>query len=154
MPASPDTLLQLILVADNTDRIPLYAARGISQTLEPIDQAKSQRRTVNGELVDLSLSRFHQYKSRISCSDQRPPALDGIFPGATFLVKCAYRLAYPTIGGMPSRDEVSGSSFTEGDFTFYEPVLTMMVADHSGNFAEWEAGVEWWIEFNEVSVPT
>jgi hypothetical protein len=147
MPSVPDTLLT---ITASNGLLPPYSSRGITQTLKPIDAASNQRRTINGELVDLSLSKFRKYTSRISCRDQRPPAADGIWPGQSVTVNCAYLLSYATIGGSPSRGVVSGSSFTEGNYTFYRPSLSMMIKDHSGNLAEWEADVEWWIELNEI----
>jgi hypothetical protein len=35
---------------------------------------------------------------------------------------------------------VSGSQFTEGDFTFYRPTFTFMIGKMTGRFDEWEAG--------------
>ena len=52
--------------------VPPYCARGLTQTLAPIEAAGSQRRTVNGTLVDLSLTQFRKYRSTISrCSQSR-----------------------------------------------------------------------------------
>jgi hypothetical protein len=62
---SDDTLLVLTGIG-----IPDYSARGLTQTLEPIEAALSQRRTVNGGLKDLSFAQFRKYKSSISCASR------------------------------------------------------------------------------------
>lgn len=147
MPTVPDTLLT---ISDGTTLLPLYSSRGITQVIAPIDGSMFQARTVNGELVDLSVSRFRKLRSVISGNDQRPPARDDVWPGRTVLVGCAYLLSYPTIGGSPSRTPVTGSSFTEGDFTFYRPQITFMIGKMNGSFDEWQAGYSWSIDMEEV----
>ena len=58
--------------------------------------------------------------------------------------------SYPTLGGVPGRTPVSGSTFTEGDFTFYRPTLTCMLGKPSDGFEEWEAGHSWQLPLEEV----
>jgi hypothetical protein len=99
-----------------------YAARGLTQTLAPIEQAKQLRRTASGKLVDVSVAQFRKYRSMISCTDQRAPAIDGIWPGMVVTVSCIAELSYP-IGGTPSRPVVSGSMREEAGFVFYRPIL-------------------------------
>src|SRR5579872_1910799 len=72
--------------------VPPYSARGLSQTLEPLDQAASLQRTINGELIDLSRAEFRKYKSTISGTDQRPPSCDGLWPGREVVVDCVAEL--------------------------------------------------------------
>ena len=139
-----DTLLVLTGIG-----IPAYSARGLTQTLQPIEAAGSQRRTVNGTLVDLSLSQFRKYRSTIRCSDMEAPALDGIWPGATVTVQCVAELCFP-VGGTPERIAVTGSVRTEGDFTFYRPRLVMQVIGHSIEKNEWGAVTGWTLETEEV----
>jgi hypothetical protein len=140
----------ILTIADATTLLPLYSARGITQTMKPRLGAKSQRVTVNGELVDLSLTRMQKYNSVISATDVRPPSRDDVWPGHTVNVACAYLLSYPTSGGSPHRTVLSGSSFVQGAFTFYRPVITFMIDECGGSFAEWEAGYQWSISMNEV----
>jgi hypothetical protein len=45
------------------------------------------RRTINGELHDLSLPQFRKYRSTISCTDKSIPAIDGVFPGTEVTVR-------------------------------------------------------------------
>jgi hypothetical protein len=138
------------ITTDGTSLLPFYSARGLSQTLEPIDGAMFQERTVNAELVDLSLARFRKVRSVLSATDVRPPSRDDVWPGRKVLVGCAYILSYPTIGGAPSRTPVAGSQFVEGDFTFYRPQIIFMLGKPTGRFEEWEAGYSWSIPMEEV----
>jgi hypothetical protein len=140
---SDDTLLVLAGVG-----IPAYSARGLSQQLEPIDGAANMRRTINGALNDLSVVQFRKYRSTISCSDQEPPAVDGVWPGRVVTVDCVAELSYP-VGGTPQRPVVAGSERIEGDFTFYRPQLTMLVTGFSVQRDEWGAEVQWQMELEE-----
>ncbi len=129
--------------------IPLYSARGLQQTLDPIQAAGNLRRTVNGALRDLSFEPFQKYHSRITCTDQRAPAVDGIWPGMLVTVHCVHELSYPG-SGSPQRPVVSGSDRIEGDFVFYRPVLEMMVVSLTGMTDEYPADVQWTMELEEI----
>jgi hypothetical protein len=129
--------------------VPLYSARGLQQTLAPIAAAANLRRTVNGSLRDVSFEPFRRYGSRISCTDQRAPAVDGIWPGMAVIVHCVEELCYP-VGGMPQRSEVSGSSRTEDGFVFYRPVLNMLVTTLTMQIDEYSADVQWSMDLEEV----
>ena len=130
--------------------VPPYSARGASQTLEPIQASQQLRRTVNGELIDISRPEFRKYRSRISCADQQPPAVDGVWPGQVVTVGCISELSYLTSGGTPSRMPVTGSSRTEGAYTFYRPSLTMRVFSFSQDTDEYGAETSWSLELEEV----
>lgn len=129
--------------------VPLYSARGLSQTLEPIDAAKNMRRSINGVLTDVAHTQFRKYKSKITCTDQRTPAFDGIWPGMTVVVDCVAYLTYP-VTGSPQRTVITGSDFTEGDFVIYRPRLTMMVVANSAQADEWDASVPWELDLEEI----
>jgi hypothetical protein len=77
------TVLRMVAVG-----VPPYSARGVKQTLAHIDQAANLKRTVNGDLKDVSFTSFRKYKTTISASDQRPPNFDGRWPGLTVVVDC------------------------------------------------------------------
>jgi hypothetical protein len=130
--------------------VPLYSARDLEQTLEPIKAAANTRRTINGLLVDLSVDKFHKYKSVIRCTDVEAPALDGIMPGMTLTVDCVAELVYKTAGGSPSRTVVSGSARTAGAYTIYRPRLSMMVTDLQQRISEYDHEVRWELELEEV----
>jgi hypothetical protein len=130
--------------------VPPYASRGLTQTLEPVDQAKQTRRTVNGRLKDISAAQFQKYKSTISCTDQQSPGLDGVWPGLAVTVLCVEELSYKTSSGSPERPVVSGSSRTEGDYTFYRPELEMRVVSYSMQTDEYGASVGWQLDLEEI----
>ena len=130
--------------------VPPYSVRGATQTLQPIDAAQQLRRTINGALVDISRAEFRKYRSTITCTDQQPPAVDGVWPGQIVTVGCISELSYKTAGGVAARAVVSGSSRTEGDYTFYRPQLTMRVVSFSQDTDEYGASVAWSLELEEV----
>lgn len=127
-----------------------YSARGLTQTLEPIEAAASMRRTINGALKDIANPNFRKYKSTISCNDQQAPAFEGYWPGMTVDVDCVCELSYLTMTAAPSRPVVTGSSREEGDFTFYRPKLTMKIVSIQLNTDEWNAQNGWSMELEEV----
>lgn len=145
MPDPVETLLVISPIG-----LPSYAARGIKQTLANSASSQNMRRTVNGQMVNLAPSQLQKYKSTLTCDDMESPALDGIWPGATLTINCITELAYLTAGGSPQRPVVSGSARTEGSFSFYRPVLTMMVVDFKIETDEWGAKVGWQAELEEV----
>ncbi|MDB5555434.1 MAG: hypothetical protein JWL86_5418 [Rhizobium sp.] len=131
--------------------IPLYSARGLTQTLTPIAASVNQRRTINFVLDDLSQAQSRKYASKISCTDMASPAFDGVWPGQAVTVDCVVELSYRTIGGSPSRTVVSGSSRTVGSFTLYRPRLEMMLsAAPSISLDEWGGAVGWEADFEEI----
>lgn len=130
--------------------LPPSSIRGATQTLEPIGSSELTRRTVNGTLIDISDSIFRKYKSTISCTDQAPPAFNNIWPGTQLTVKCIAELCYKTTGGSASKSVVSGSSRTDGDYTFYRPELTMMLLSFNYDTDEYGASVNWSMELEEI----
>lgn len=132
--------------------VPEFSARGLTQTLEPVDAAAVIRRTVNGSLVDLSDVSFRKYKSTITGGDMIAPGFNGIWPGQVVTVDCIAELAYfsGASGDLPDRPVVSGSSRTEGDWTYYRPQLVMMVTGFNVDTDEWGAKVGWSLALEEV----
>ena len=143
---SNDTLLQISGLGTM-----LYQARGLTQTLEVIGAAKQQERTINGVLKDISNPQFRKYISKVSCTDNTAPPLDNVWPGMTVTVHCAAELCYVTGNpGSPARPEVSGSSRTDGSFTFYRPIMEMLVVNVTQHLDEWKAAIGWDLELEEV----
>jgi hypothetical protein len=140
----------LAIKVSGVNIVPPYSARGITQALEPIEASIYMRRTVNGDLDDLSASQFRKYRTIITCNDQQPLALNAIYPGQQVTVDCVYELSYPTATGSAARTAVAGSSRTEGDFTFYRPQLTMRVETFQTFRDEYGASVGWELEMVEV----
>ena len=146
LPSNADTLLHISGLGGFR-----YSARGLTQTLDVIPESKHLARTVNGNLVDLSNPAFRKYLSRITCTDVNTPPLDNLWPGMEVTVHCAAELSYATGNpGSPFKPVVSGSSYTDGDFTFYRPLLLMRVADVRHNFDEWKHDNGWEISLEEV----
>jgi len=144
--ASADTLLTISGFGTM-----LYQARGLTQTLEVIKAASQNERTVNAVLTDISNPAFRKYASKITCTDINAPPLDNVWPGMTVTVGCAAYLCYPTgRSGSPGREVMSGSDFVLGNFTFYRPVLTMLISDFHEAAEEWKADVSWELDLEEV----
>ena len=130
--------------------VPPYSARGLTQTLEPIEASVQLRRTVNGALADLSYEPFRKYKSTIACQDQEPPAVDGVWPGQIVTVECVAELCFVTAGGSPARLTVEDSERIDGAFTFYRPILAMRVTGFSVTRDEYGSAVSWQLQLEEV----
>lgn len=139
-----NTLLELLETG-----VPIYSARDLTQTLSPIAASIDARRDINGTLRDLSNPQFQKYSSKITCTDQRSPAIDGMWPGRVLTVYCVCELACP-IGSHPLRPVVSGSQRDEEHFTFYRPILEMMVTSFSSQLDEWTADVQWELDLEEL----
>lgn len=129
----------------DTPQLPTYSVRGATQSLSIIAGDKNDaaigtviRRSINGQLIDLTAPQFRKYDSEITFNDVEMPAMDDAWLGTVVLVQCAVELGFPT-GGTPARPVVAGSEREEGHFTFYRPELTMMVYGFSTSFDEWGA---------------
>lgn len=140
------TVLKLVGVG-----VPPYSARGLSQTLEPIDASIHIERTINGELINLGYDPMRKYKSEISGSDQRPPAVDGIWPGHIVTVDCIVTISHPEYGAF-GREPVDydDSLINEAGYVTYRPRLTMMVMNFSVDEDEYGAQIGWKLSLEEV----
>lgn len=129
-----------------------YSTRGATQTLEPIDQdGAGIYRDVNGVLRNAGGTSFQKYKSSITCTDQRPFAIDGVWKGKLVTVKCIQELSYPEASdAVPQRTPVDGSSYTEAGWVHYRPELDMMVLGFQIQTDEYGAEVSWSMQLEEV----
>lgn len=125
-----------------------YSARGVKQSLEPLGQASQLRRTINGDLIDLSLAQFRKYKSTITGGDQASPAIAGIWPGQLVTIECVCELG--VMEGAMDRPSVTGSERTEDGVTYFRPVLDMVVTGLSIETDEWGSQVSWTLNLEEV----
>ena len=143
----------LTLLVMNSIGVPLYSARGLTQTLTPVAEAKPvPRRTINGELRWLGLSQMQKYESTITCTDQQAPAFDGVWPGMSVLVNCVQELAYRT-GESAGRTIVPGTSprtSEDGLFVYYYPQIAFMVTDYNQSMEEYEHAYQWQLSLREV----
>lgn len=147
LPANSDTILTISSFGNM-----LYQARALSQSLKPIGESTQMERTINGTLVDLSVAQFRKYSTSIRVPNNvNAPPIDNVFPGQTVTVQCACALAFVTgTVGLPHKPVVSGSMYTEGDYTFYRPELEMMVRSVDTSFDEWQNVIGWTIELEEI----
>lgn len=168
--ATDETLLTLGDIV-----IPVGAGRGITQTLQPIDNG-DVRRTVNGTLIDLTRVENRKFESQIRCSDMATPAIAELWKGQTLLVDCIQVLNQNINPASTSatliRDPVANSIFgfdSSGvkseptsvigrDVIFasnvvhieFRPVLDMMILATSVNTDEYAAEEGWSIDLEEV----
>ena len=121
-----------LLAIDDID-FSQYAVRGITMTLEPIDQAANVARDCRGALADISVAQFRQYKVTISCTDHEVPELTDVWPGQDITITC--------IPGL-------GAANTSGD------VLTILAKVTAWNTSrdEWAAEVAWQLEVEQRTV--
>ncbi len=157
--------------------IPAGAGRGITQTVTPIENG-SIRRTVNGELIDLTRQESRKYASAISAGDNAgtAPAFAGLWRGQTLVVECiktirqtvfpaslsATLIRSPVAGSVVGRDalgaKVNPSSVVDRLATFpsnvvmieFRPILTMKVLSVNEDVNEYEASETWSLELEEV----
>lgn len=133
--------------------VPPYSARGLKQSLEPIEAAGVFARTVNGQLINLSPpseSGFQKYKSTISCTDQDPPGFNGLVPGQEVTVDCIVELGFETGFGAAARPVVPDSSRESSAWTYYRPQLEMMVTKFSMETDEWGHVTSWTLDLEEI----
>lgn len=146
LPSGSDTLLAITSLGGFR-----YQARGLTQTLEHIGDASQLERDVNGYLIDISNPAFRKFATKITCSDSRAPPLDGLWPGMQITVYSAAMLCYLNGNpGSPARSAVAGSTFITGHYTFYRPILTMLVKSFSQGFEEWKSDYQWSLEAEEI----
>jgi hypothetical protein len=147
-PIAPNSFTVLRMVGVS---VPPYSARGLKQSLSPIDQASQLRRDANGTLRDISFSGFRKYRSTISGTDQRPPNFDGKWPGLTVVVDCIAQLSYtPDEGETRQRPAVPGSEVVDGAHNVYRPRLTMKIESLSIDEDEYGAAISWALDLEEV----
>jgi hypothetical protein len=110
-----------------------YAVRGITMTLEPIDQAAALARDCRGDLADLSLAQFRQHKVSITCTDHEVPELTDVWPGQDITITC--------IPGM-------GAANTTGDVL----IILAKVTKWNSSRDEWAAEIAWQLEAEQRTV--
>lgn len=153
LPPGRNTIFDIRFPGSAAPSVPLYASRGLTGTLRPIDMAQGAdklRRTVNGTSIDVSAPQMRKYHLEASGSDMEPPAFDGLWAGMEVEVDCHVELAYLTIAGPPSRTVVPGSEHVRGDYTWYCPQFVMRIAELNIDQDEWGASASWQISLEEV----
>jgi hypothetical protein len=137
-----DSIAERTLLIMTPIGVPLYSARGLTQTLTPCPEAKpTPMRTINGEARFVGGSQMRKYDSVITCTDQEAPPFSGLWPGDTVVVQCVCTLSYHTDTGSPERTVVR--SYTVGAFTIYYPEITFMVVDFNDSYQEYQHEHGW-----------
>ena len=121
-----------LLAIDGVD-FSQYAVRGITMTLTPIDQAKNVARDCRGQLADISVAQFRQYKVSVTCTDHEAPELTDVWPGMDVTITC-----------IPGLGATNGA----GD------VLTILAKVTAWNTSrdEWAAEVAWQLEAEQRAI--
>jgi hypothetical protein len=120
---SPPYTLLAIDAIDFSD----YAVRGITMTLEPIEQAAALARDCRGALADISLAQFRQHKITISCTDHEAPTFTDIWPGQDITITCI-----PGLGAANSTSDVL--------------IILAKVTAWNTSREEWAAEIAWQLE--------
>jgi len=129
--------------------VPPYSARGLQQTLTPIQAASVLKRTVNGALQDISAVQFRKYSSAITCTDQQAPAFAALWPGMNVTVECVAELI--CFSGIPfERPAVAGSVVALDGYTIYRPRLEMRVTAFNEQIDEYGRTVQWELDLEEI----
>lgn len=150
------------LVLSTPMGVPLYSARGLSQTWTLVEEAKTKPRyTVNGELRYTGNPAIKRYESVITCKDQDAPAFGGIFTDTIVIVDCANEMACPTAlfgalttGWPSSRNIIESSIRTSGSHTYYRIRAEMMVVDWNTGFDEYPHDYQWQLTLRETGSET
>jgi hypothetical protein len=121
-----------LLSIDDIDFSP-YSVRGLTMTLAPIDQAAALARDCRGDLADLSLAQFRQYKVTITCTDHEVPELTDVWPGQDITITC--------IPGL-------GAANTTGDVL----IILAKVTAWNTSRDEWAAEIAWQLEAEQRMV--
>jgi hypothetical protein len=112
--------------------IPDYAVRGLKMDLQLIAANDGLRRSINGNLLDLTAPQFRKYSAVLSCEDQDVPELTDIWQGKIVTVTC--------IPGLGPVNNPTADTLT----------LSMMVDTWSTSRAEWDALTNWTINLLEI----
>lgn len=133
--------------------MPPTSVRGISETLEPVDNPL-----------------FDKYRITLQCSDKNAPAFDSLRVGmwrrtvngglvdlggfgSVVTIDCISELAYLAGGSpapTPQRTAVTGSSRTVDGHTFYRPQLVCGLISKSQETDEYGAVCGWQAVFEEI----
>ncbi len=128
--------------------VPLYSARGLTQTLTPTQAAKpAPRRTINSTARFLGGSQMKKFDSTITCTDVNAPPFSGLWPGDLVTVQCVEELSYHTDTGSPERTVVI--SRVVGAFTLYRPEIEFMVVDWNDSYQEYPDQHGWQLTLTE-----
>lgn len=128
---------------------PPASVRGIIQTLRPIAESANITRDVNANALDIGNPAFRKFESTLSCIDQVAPELTKLWPGVVCTVTCVTEIPYLTSGGTAIRPVFT--SRVEGAWTYFRPILTMVVMTPWETMDNrWAASINWQLTLQEV----
>jgi hypothetical protein len=131
---------------------PEGSARFVQGSIEPISEAVSSRRTVNGTLRVQADPAFRKFRLTVSCTDSMLPALFGIDPTQVAVIWSP--VVVRERGTTPSRTPVSGSLVAQDDWIEYRPILTgYLTSIPTLSEPEWQSDASWSLVFEESDVP-
>jgi hypothetical protein len=154
-----------------SENLPPKSARNCKQELKVIDNSITKR-NINGDLIALRKSR--KLWTRISCTDQKIPAIltcelgdvidigciqrlwKKVTPGSKFLLRhkpCAYSVCGHNKHGdvvhtFEDRQEEIAPKTVE--FVSYRPWLSIMITKIETTYHEWDQTASWILEGEEV----
>lgn len=151
---------------------PKFSARNCIQELKPLIKSPILR-SINGNFIENTNDTNMKYISKITCNDEVPFALDGIYPGVDISVGCITPLIQKITSEKTklSRDYVSGSIIaydTSNDkvnikkidgrhihlekssgYIKYRPWMKMKVVDFEVKTNEWDMKSFWVLKLEE-----
>lgn len=162
-----------------TINIPKGAGIGISETLQPVDNG-ALRRSINGDLKDLTRPENRKFEYSISGGDSASPALAALWKGSIIngvipVIKMRDNLDTPGLAITLTRepdpatvigytaacekvtpDTIGGTDnkditfLTNVDYVEYRAIFDFMVVSNSVDADEYAATEGWQIDFAEV----
>jgi hypothetical protein len=133
--------------------IPPHSTDEIEVEFGPIPQATYQRRDLNGRKHNLAASSLKLYRLGLSGRSVAPPAFAGLWPGDILTVHVPRELCRETTSDGFDRAAVPGSEYSEDGFSFYRPLLTMMVEEWSESLVERTVEEGWELVLEELEMP-
>jgi hypothetical protein len=123
---------ETVLTLSGIGVVPL-SGRGITERLTPLGNG-DLRRTINGTLVDVTLTSHRKFQVSLSGGDVQPPALNGVWRGQATTVQCITELSKAiTLTSAAAADvlldrkPVTGSGRAICRLANYEPVIATSV---------------------------
>lgn len=158
------------------DRLPFGSARGCSQKLESITDPKLYR-TIQGQYISFQQQGYEKYMSVLTCQDEYPAALNGLYTGQAITIEClvdlvtaqgkkgdtitldrgavtqSLRLFRPNGQKTALKDDLLQNQtlvLSDDGHVAYRPILHMIIQKIEQSFSEWENKTTWVIKSVEI----
>lgn len=139
-------MTETVLTLSGIGVVPL-SGRGITERLSPIGNGEL-RRTVNGTLVDTTLTGHRKFQVSLSGGDVQPAALSGVWRGQTTTVQCVSELAkvFTLTAGAASNVSLARKPVTGSGRALFKLSETEVIPTTNVSFSEvtggWVASVD------------